>query len=213
MCSVPDRCVICLQDITDDITQIPCSHIFHGTCLKPWQEQTNSCPTCRKPVDPMENIRPLPPDTSEDSEFASALAIQEYNVLDVYISDNFWLQLSGQIRDNTQYRIISDSGHFWINDETQEDETQEDETQEDETQIDNQYWLSRTLAIVEDELHEDELHEDEKQIEMESCQCGFCLRILSDVEFIVCDNCINMKYCNRECMTSHQSEHTSFCGE
>jgi hypothetical protein len=27
---------------------LPCSHILHNNCLKPWVERANSCPICRQ---------------------------------------------------------------------------------------------------------------------------------------------------------------------
>jgi hypothetical protein len=27
---------------------LPCGHILHNNCLKPWVERANSCPICRR---------------------------------------------------------------------------------------------------------------------------------------------------------------------
>jgi hypothetical protein len=39
-------------DGTEDTGQIaqllPCGHILHNNCLKPWVERANSCPICRR---------------------------------------------------------------------------------------------------------------------------------------------------------------------
>lgn len=39
-------------DGTEDAGQIaqllPCGHILHNNCLKPWVERANSCPICRR---------------------------------------------------------------------------------------------------------------------------------------------------------------------
>jgi hypothetical protein len=43
--------VIGLNDFTGDsqIAQLlPCGHILHNNCLKPWVERANSCPICRR---------------------------------------------------------------------------------------------------------------------------------------------------------------------
>jgi len=45
----PPTCVVCVERI--EIGKMgmfmPCGHIFHPDCLKPWLEQNNSCPVCR----------------------------------------------------------------------------------------------------------------------------------------------------------------------
>jgi hypothetical protein len=39
-------------DVEEDLGQIarllPCLHILHNNCLKPWVERANSCPICRQ---------------------------------------------------------------------------------------------------------------------------------------------------------------------
>jgi hypothetical protein len=64
-----DTCIVCLGDLgegagdplepvnleldfKDEDSQIaqllPCGHILHNNCLKPWVERANSCPICRR---------------------------------------------------------------------------------------------------------------------------------------------------------------------
>ena len=53
--SFDDLCLICRYEM-DFGKQLPCSHIFHESCILSWLEQNNSCPTCRKPlVNPLTN--------------------------------------------------------------------------------------------------------------------------------------------------------------
>ncbi|KAI3468330.1 hypothetical protein Pfo_024993 [Paulownia fortunei] len=42
-------CSICQENlvIDDKIQELPCKHMFHPPCLKPWLDQHNSCPICR----------------------------------------------------------------------------------------------------------------------------------------------------------------------
>ena len=69
------QCCICLTNPTDGrLCQLHCSHVFHAGCIDTWLSDNNTCPTCRKVVDPQ---RVLPP--REDSfprnmnEFAAML--------------------------------------------------------------------------------------------------------------------------------------------
>jgi E3 ubiquitin-protein ligase RNF115/126 len=50
-----EPCAICLESMKEDagedrllcLRQLPCSHWFHDTCILPWLEQSQTCPTCR----------------------------------------------------------------------------------------------------------------------------------------------------------------------
>lgn len=43
------QCVVCLEDmlIGMEATRMPCSHVYHGSCIKNWLENSNHCPLCR----------------------------------------------------------------------------------------------------------------------------------------------------------------------
>ena len=45
----PPCCTVCTDNI--ELSQkgmfMPCGHIFHPDCLKPWLENNNTCPVCR----------------------------------------------------------------------------------------------------------------------------------------------------------------------
>ncbi|KAK6929664.1 Zinc finger, RING-type [Dillenia turbinata] len=43
------ECCICKESLVvgDNMQELPCKHIFHPPCLKPWLDQHNSCPICR----------------------------------------------------------------------------------------------------------------------------------------------------------------------
>ncbi|KAI9293557.1 hypothetical protein K502DRAFT_325255 [Neoconidiobolus thromboides FSU 785] len=45
-----DNCPICLEPMIS-AQKLPCSHIFHGRCLRLWLESHQNCPTCRKDLD------------------------------------------------------------------------------------------------------------------------------------------------------------------
>ena len=51
----PDDCTVCQESINkgDIAAKLPCSHIYHKSCILPWFESHNSCPVCRYelPVD------------------------------------------------------------------------------------------------------------------------------------------------------------------
>mmetsp|Transcript_17290 Transcript_17290/g.19483 ORF Transcript_17290/g.19483 Transcript_17290/m.19483 type:complete len:324 (-) Transcript_17290:210-1181(-) len=44
-----EECSVCQSayESRDDILEMPCKHIFHKECLKPWLNIHNSCPICR----------------------------------------------------------------------------------------------------------------------------------------------------------------------
>ncbi len=45
-------CSICLCELNEEISGLPCSHSFHSECIRPWAEKNNSCPLCRTPIAP-----------------------------------------------------------------------------------------------------------------------------------------------------------------
>ncbi|GJN03719.1 hypothetical protein PR202_ga21195 [Eleusine coracana subsp. coracana] len=48
--SGPDAdCAICLQDLppASQALMLPCSHLYHSSCIVPWLQRRNSCPLCR----------------------------------------------------------------------------------------------------------------------------------------------------------------------
>ncbi|KAF6151935.1 hypothetical protein GIB67_010509 [Kingdonia uniflora] len=42
-------CIVCRENLItyDKMQQLPCNHLFHPLCLKPWLDAHNSCPVCR----------------------------------------------------------------------------------------------------------------------------------------------------------------------
>ncbi|KAF3924822.1 hypothetical protein ABW21_db0202831 [Orbilia brochopaga] len=74
-----DTCIVCLAELPeknlprhstdglpisynlDDLPEfllarLPCSHVLHNSCLKPWVERANSCPICRKAFNVVELV-------------------------------------------------------------------------------------------------------------------------------------------------------------
>ncbi|XP_021761088.1 E3 ubiquitin-protein ligase AIP2-like [Chenopodium quinoa] len=43
------ECCICKEKlgVGDEMQEMPCKHLFHPPCLKPWLDEHNSCPICR----------------------------------------------------------------------------------------------------------------------------------------------------------------------
>ncbi|XP_074577992.1 E3 ubiquitin-protein ligase AIP2 isoform X2 [Curcuma longa] len=43
------QCAVCRENlvIDDKMQELPCKHLFHPPCLKPWLDEHNSCPICR----------------------------------------------------------------------------------------------------------------------------------------------------------------------
>ncbi|WJZ81044.1 hypothetical protein VitviT2T_000906 [Vitis vinifera] len=44
-----ESCTICLEELSggSEVTVMPCSHIFHGSCIIRWLKQSHVCPICR----------------------------------------------------------------------------------------------------------------------------------------------------------------------
>ena len=44
----PPTCSICLDSIRENSKRLPCSHIFHESCINRWFQNSNLCPLCRR---------------------------------------------------------------------------------------------------------------------------------------------------------------------
>lgn len=44
------QCSVCWEDfvLNEDVRQLPCSHVYHDGCIRPWLELHGTCPICRK---------------------------------------------------------------------------------------------------------------------------------------------------------------------
>ena len=50
-----NQCPVCFEDLQDlpsgiDVLVTPCGHLFCSNCLNQHLENSNTCPTCRKPI-------------------------------------------------------------------------------------------------------------------------------------------------------------------
>lgn len=50
-------CSICMDSVSldDEVTVLPCSHWFHGECVKAWLSEHDTCPHCRQGIMPKES--------------------------------------------------------------------------------------------------------------------------------------------------------------
>jgi hypothetical protein len=44
----------------DDVTAMPCEHLFHKACLRPWLDLHNTCPLCRAAIPARDRAAPRP---------------------------------------------------------------------------------------------------------------------------------------------------------
>ncbi|CAG5055713.1 unnamed protein product [Parnassius apollo] len=75
-----DNCAICWEPMKE-ARKLPCSHLFHNSCLCRWVQQDASCPTCRRalsaaapppatlpPLPPLAPLPPLPPLPADNAD-------------------------------------------------------------------------------------------------------------------------------------------------
>ncbi|KAI8647443.1 hypothetical protein BD408DRAFT_439272 [Parasitella parasitica] len=59
---MPFQCIICLQPLLasgDHAATIPCGHVYHKNCLRPWVNENRNCPLCKKSCNHRQIISPL----------------------------------------------------------------------------------------------------------------------------------------------------------
>jgi E3 ubiquitin-protein ligase RNF115/126 len=44
------QCSVCWEDfmLGENVRQLPCTHIYHEPCIRPWLELHGTCPICRQ---------------------------------------------------------------------------------------------------------------------------------------------------------------------
>lgn len=59
-------CSVCFESIDraemnnqEKIRTLECTHSFHTSCITPWAERSNTCPTCRHPSERLGQLAPL----------------------------------------------------------------------------------------------------------------------------------------------------------
>lgn len=48
--SIKMQCSVCWEDFQfrENVRQLPCCHIYHDPCIRPWLELHGTCPICRQ---------------------------------------------------------------------------------------------------------------------------------------------------------------------
>ncbi|KAK3866740.1 hypothetical protein Pcinc_027747 [Petrolisthes cinctipes] len=61
--AVDNVCIICREEMLAGAKKLPCSHIFHASCLRSWFQRQQTCPTCRMDIlrQPHQQPQPTPP--------------------------------------------------------------------------------------------------------------------------------------------------------
>ena len=44
---INNLCTICLDENTENLVELTCSHKFHLNCIEEWYKRKNTCPNCR----------------------------------------------------------------------------------------------------------------------------------------------------------------------
>ncbi|CAK7357137.1 unnamed protein product [Dovyalis caffra] len=51
-CFDQEQCAICFKEfiVGEDVTRMPCFHVYHGDCILKWLNNSRFCPSCRCPM-------------------------------------------------------------------------------------------------------------------------------------------------------------------
>jgi len=52
------ECGICMDDVAvgDEVTELPCKHWYHDTCIGTWLREHDTCPQCRRGIMPRDDF-------------------------------------------------------------------------------------------------------------------------------------------------------------
>ena len=95
-----DNCAICFEETADTIK---CGHYFHPECIKPWADEYNSCPICKKPVDKTKPVKKFgyKSDTTGDGQMARHFLEQMVDDADSMFLDPVQALLAAAIMGNS----------------------------------------------------------------------------------------------------------------
>lgn len=70
------ECSICMDNVElgSDVTELPCSHWFHGDCVVAWLKEHDTCPHCRKPITNPDEQQQQPGSSRRRSRRSSSVA-------------------------------------------------------------------------------------------------------------------------------------------
>ncbi|XP_077216732.1 RING/U-box superfamily protein [Tasmannia lanceolata] len=53
-----EECVICREELGErrEVCELPCEHMFHWECIRPWLKKANTCPCCRLEVPLVDDV-------------------------------------------------------------------------------------------------------------------------------------------------------------
>ena len=148
--STPETCSICFEKTTE---KIACNHYFHSDCIKNWT--TNSCPVCRKAIDPSKPITKLKFSTlEEDAELAREIADREFvqrSIIEI-AQELMNLNLNDIRPRNVRYTgFIFRNGSFEIIQNEEEDDLDSNESETEEESSDESITFSEIVSDEEDE--------------------------------------------------------------
>jgi hypothetical protein len=97
------ECTICLSESQkgEHLIALPCQHVFHFACLKPWLDNHNSCPTCRYELEMSDSTHDRERYKRMRKQYGDlALQVMTYSsqIQKLYCDFQNWLQKSEQSR-------------------------------------------------------------------------------------------------------------------
>lgn len=107
------ECSICIEKITDNHYYLPCTHVFHSSCITQWINDKPYCPLCKLPiiVNDVESLNLYNTRKTKYDDLMTRKSILYQKINDNNESDNL-TEINKELEDILDYEYMYNDEYF-----------------------------------------------------------------------------------------------------